>query len=188
MNLFTLALIGVGLSIDSFAASITTGACSYRVKVGHVLKIAAVMAFFQGFMPLIGWGIGQRFKSIIAGFDHWVAFVLLLIIGIKFIYEGIRSMGDACQSGFMFKNNLVLMGMALATSIDALIIGVSFGLMEINIWFAMLIIAISTFVFSSLGVVVGQKIGEKINKGIEIFGGAFLILLGVKILGEHLFF
>ncbi|MBS3776738.1 MAG: manganese efflux pump [Bacteroidales bacterium] len=187
MNLLTLALIGVGLSVDSLAASITTGACSKRIKANHVLKVAVFMALFQGTMPLIGWIIGNSFKNVIANFDHWVAFVLLLGIGGKLIYEGIKS-AEENNSGIVPTKTLILMGMALATSIDALIIGISFGLIEVNIWLAMIVIGTSTFIFSTVGVLVGKKIGKKINKGIEISGGAVLVLLGLKILFEHIYF
>ena len=187
MSLFTLALIGVGLSVDSLAASMTTGACARRIRTGHVLKVALFMALFQGTMPWVGWIMGQSFKTLIADFDHWIAFLLLSGIGSKLIYEGIKS-ADDCNSGLMSTSTLILIGMAIATSIDALIIGVSFGLMEINIWLAMLVIGTSTFIFASLGVIVGKKIGDRISKGIEIIGGVFLILLGVKILVEHIYF
>ena len=183
MNLLSLALIGVGLSIDSLAASITTGACAKKIKIRHVLKIASFMAFFQGVMPLLGWLIGSSFKRIIEDYDHWVAFSLLLVIGGKLIYDGIKNIDEGvCTNA---TKNIVLMGMALATSIDALVVGVGFGVIEVNIWLAMLIIGVTTFVFSSVGVYVGKKIGNKINKGIEIFGGLVLIGLGVKILLEH---
>lgn len=187
MSLFTLALIGVGLSVDSLAASITTGACAGKIRTGHVLKVALLMALFQGTMPWVGWIIGHSFKILIADLDHWIAFVLLLGIGGKLIYEGIKSANN-CDAGLISTSTLILIGMAIATSIDALIIGVSFGLMEINIWLAMLVIGTSTFIFSSLGVIVGKKIGDRLSKGIEIAGGLVLILLGAKILIEHIYF
>lgn len=187
MNLITLSLIGIGLSVDSLAASITTGACSRKIRVSHVLKVAVFMAVFQGTMPLLGWIIGSSFKSVIASFDHWVAFILLLGIGGKLIYEGIKSSNDE-NSGLAPTKTLLLMGMALATSIDALIIGISFGLIDVDIWLAMVVIGIATFIFSSLGVLVGKKIGKSINKGIEVAGGMVLIALGLKILIEHIYF
>jgi putative Mn2+ efflux pump MntP len=186
MNLLSLTLIGVGLSIDSLAASITTGACSKQIKLKHVLKVAAFMAFFQGTMPLIGWLIGSSFKRIIEDYDHWVAFILLLGIGGKLIYDGIKNSNEEVNTNPT--KNMLLAGMALATSIDAMILGIGFGLIEINIWLAMLIIGSTTLLFSSVGVFVGDKLGNKINKGIEIFGGLVLIGLGLKILLEHLYF
>jgi putative Mn2+ efflux pump MntP len=186
MSLLSQTLIGVGLSIDSLAASITTGACTKNIRLKHVIKVAAFMAFFQGTMPLIGWIIGSSFKSIIEDYDHWVAFVLLLGIGGKLIYDGLTKKTDECNTAPT--KNMLLVGMALATSIDAMILGIGFGLIEINIWLAMLIIGSTTFLFSSVGVFVGEKLGNKINKGIEVFGGLVLIGLGVKILLEHIYF
>ncbi len=142
------------------------------------------MAVFQGGLPLVGWLVGSTFRSVIESYDHWIAFVLLLIIGGKLIYEGIIDKGEQ-NSKINPTNNLMLAGMALATSIDALIVGVGFGLIDVNIWMAMLVIALATFLFSVVGVYLGRKIGTRINKGIDIFGGLVLIGLGLKILLEH---
>ncbi len=185
MSLFSLIIMAIGLSIDSLAASITTGACCRYLRLKHILKVAMFMAVFQGFMPLIGWLIGSSFKKLIADYDHWVAFVILLGIGAKLMYDGIKAGEDGESSKTDPTKSIVLIGMAIATSIDALILGISFGIIEVNIQLAMLIIAITTFVFSSVGVYIGEKIGNKINKGIEIFGGLVLIGLGFKILLEH---
>lgn len=187
MDILSLVLIGVGLSIDSLAASITTGACVRNIKIKYILKVAAYMAIFQGVMPLVGWLIGSSFKSIIENYDHWVAFILLFIIGGKLIYDGIKNNGETEPNTEPAKD-LMLAGMALATSIDAMIMGIGFGLIEVNIWLAMLIIGVTTFLFSTVGVFVGEKIGNKINSSIEIFGGVVLIGLGVKILTEHIYF
>ncbi len=186
MNIFSLILIGVGLSIDSLAASITTGACCKCIKKIHIFKVAIFMAVFQGLMPYIGWLIGSGFKSVIEDYDHWIAFFLLFLIGFKLIYEGITASDDNC-SNFNPSNNLLLIGMAIATSIDALVVGIGFGVIDINIYLAMLIIGLLTFMFSSSGVVIGRKIGNKINTGIDIFGGLVLIGLGIKILLSHIY-
>ncbi len=186
MNLLSLTLFGVGLSIDSLAASIATGACSKQIKLKHVLKVAAFMAFFQGTMPLIGWLIGLSFRKIIEDYDHWVAFILLLGIGGKLIYDGVKNSIKQVETNST--KNMLLAGMALATSIDAMILGIGFGLIKTNIWLAMIIIGFTTFMFSSAGVFLGEKLGNKINKGIEIFGGLVLIGLGLKILLEHIYF
>lgn len=173
--------------MDSFAASLTTGACAKKIRFIHIIKIAFFMAVFQGAMPLIGWLIGSSFKNLIKNFDHWIAFILLLAIGGKLIYEGLKKINGK-EAIADPANNLLLVTMALATSIDALIIGVSFGIVNVNILMAMLVIFVATFFFSSIGVVLGKKIGNKINKGVEIFGGLVLIALGTKILIEHLYF
>ncbi len=185
MSTVSLFLIGVGLSIDSLAASITTGACSCNIRLKHVLKVAVFMALFQGTMPFIGWLIGSSFKSIIEDYDHWVAFILLLSVGCKLIYDGLKNSNEKVDVNPT--NNMFLALMALATSIDAMILGIGFGLIEINIWLAMIIIGTTTFLFSGIGVFVGDKLGNKINKRIEIFGGLVLIGLGIKILVEHIY-
>jgi len=186
MDLISLIAIGVVLSIDSLVASITTGACNKEVSNYYVYKIAVFMAVFQATMPLFGWLIGTSFKSIIESYDHWVAFALLLAIGGKLIYEGMHRDNDS--SLIDPRKNLVLCGIALATSIDALVVGIGFGLIDVNIWLAMFVIGVATFIFSVAGVVVGKRIGNKINMGIEIFGGLVLVGLGTKILIEHLYF
>lgn len=188
MNLLTLILIGISLSVDSLAASITTGACACKIKLDHILKVAVFMAFFQGTMPLIGWLIGHSFKNIISHYDHWVAFLLLLGIGGKILYDGIKYSPDSQKTKLEPTKILILIGIGFATSIDALIIGIGFGLIDVYIWLAILVIGTITFIFSTLGVWIGKKIGTKINKGIEIAGGIVLISLGTKILIEHLFF
>lgn len=187
MDLVALLVLGIGLSIDSLAASITTGACAFQIRLYTVLKTALFMAVFQGLMPVVGWLVGSSFKSIIENYDHWVAFVLLLGIGGKMVYEGIQKRDDeelTCKT----TSNLMLAGMAFATSIDALIVGIGFGLMSVNIWLAVLIIGVTTFVFSATGVVLGKKLGTKVNKSIEIVGGLILSGLGIKILISHIWF
>ncbi len=187
MNLFSLILIGVGLSIDSLAASITSGACTKNIKIKQIIKIASVMALFQGTMPLIGWIIGSSFKNLIEDYDHWIAFILLLAIGSKLIYDGFKNDSNK-EASDNPTSNMVLAGMALATSIDAMILGIGFGLIKMNIWLTMLVIGATTFLFSTTGVFIGKKIGDRINKGIEIIGGIVLISIGLKILLAHIYF
>lgn len=186
MDLIALLILGIGLSIDSLAASITTGAYTLQIKINTVLKTALFMAVFQGLMPLIGWLVGSSFKSIIEAYDHWVAFALLFAIGGKMVYEGIQKR-DEVGTESKSTSNLMLAGMAFATSIDALIVGIGFGLMSVNIWLAVFIIGVTTFLFSAVGVVLGNKVGTRINKSIEILGGVILIGLGLKILITHIY-
>lgn len=186
MDIISLLLIAIGLSVDSFAASITTGACTKKVKLSYALKVALFMALFQGIMPLGGWLIGNSFKDLIQEYDHWIAFILLIAIGSKMIYEGIA--GNKNKPKFKHSENLKLVSIAFATSIDALIIGITFGLIDVNIWLAMIIIGLTTLIFSLTGVLIGKKIRKIFNKKIEIIGGLVLILLGTKILIEHLYF
>lgn len=189
MSILSLTLISFGLSIDSLAASITTGASIDKIKKRYVLKVALFMAFFQGTMPLLGWLLGVNSKQFIEAYDHWVAFSLLLVIGGKLIYDGITDNSDDENEQLKTPtSNLILAGMALATSIDAMVIGIGFGVISVNIWLAIGIIGLTTFVFSSAGVYVGKKMGNRINSSIEVLGGGVLIALGTKILIEHLYF
>ena len=145
------------------------------------------MAFFQALTPLIGWIAGSSFQHYIESFDHWVAFLLLLAIGGKMIYEGVKHK-DKEKKSFSPTTNLMLIGMAIATSIDALIVGIGFGLLEVSIIIPILIIGGLTFLFSASGVMLGNKIGIRYNSGLEIFGGIILAGLGIKILVDHIFF
>ena len=185
MSIFTFIIIGIGLSIDSFTACVSIGVCLGQIRIKDVLKIAFFMSFFQGLMPLFGWVAASSFESYIKDIDHWVAFILLSIIGSKMIYDSIFSKSEIkCLSPTKI---WFLIGIALATSIDALIVGISFGVLQISIWTPIIIIAITTFIFSVVGVIVGKKIGNKFNSKITIIGGVILIGLGIKILLEHLF-
>ena len=187
MNVISLFLIGIGLSVDSLAASITTGAVNTRIQLRHALKVALFMAAFQALMPLVGWLIGTRFQHVVQTYDHWLAMVLLAGIGGKMIYEGLQN-SSKNENCFSHSNHLMLAGMALATSIDALVIGIGFGLIAMNIWLAVLIIGLITFSFSATGIFLGKKLGTQLNSGIEIAGGIILIALGLKILISHLMF
>lgn len=142
------------------------------------------MGFFQGFMPLIGWLLGTTFAKEISSIDHWIAFVLLLFIGSKMVWEGFK--GKENEKCIDFSNNKTLLILALATSIDALAVGVSFAMLNIKIFFPIAIIAILTFIISFLGTVFGHKLGHKVNLRIEIVGGLILIGVGTKILLEHI--
>ncbi len=184
MNISSFIILGVGLSVDSLAASITTGACSIKLRVSQIIRVAFYMAAFQASMPLIGWFIGSSFKGVVAAYDHWIALFLLGAIGGKLIYDGLRKAEEEA-SCLCPSNRLVLAGMALATSVDALVVGIGFGVLNINIWMAVTVIGITTFLFSLTGVLLGMSIGERINKGIEIFGGLVLIGLGIHIFLLH---
>ncbi len=186
MNFLSLLFIGVGLSLDCLAANITMGACNCHIKLRYIMKVAMLMAVFHAIMPLAGWFIGSGFRSVVEDYDHWIAFTLLIVIGVKFIYDGVNN-DDKCEATD-FNNNLMLLGIAVATSIDALVIGIGFGVIQINILTAIAIISSTTFVFAFTGLYFGMKIGTRINKGIEFIGGGVLIGLGTKILIEHLYF
>lgn len=181
--LLTVFLTGIGLSMDAFAVAICKGLKMQRLNYKQMSLIAIFFGGFQALMPLIGWALGRSFKTYIEDFDHWVAFGLLLFIGGKMAIEAFQKEDDDCCSCFSVKELFVL---AIATSIDALAVGIAFAIDDINIWVAILIIGITTFVLSAIGVLIGHKFGSVYKSKAELAGGIILILIGVKILLEHL--
>lgn len=186
MNFMSIALIAVGLAMDAFAVSLTTGIILKKNKdiLKNSLIIAAYFGIFQALMPLIGWFIGLQFKEYIERLDHWIAFVLLSFIGIKMIYEALKEK-DVQEEAIDPLNKKTLLFLAIATSIDALIIGLSFALLEVSIISATLIIGIITFVICFIGVYLGKRFGQLFKGKAELFGGAILIFIGFRILLEH---
>ncbi len=184
MDLITILLIAVGLSFDTFAVSISSGLTIRHIRFFQAVKIAFTLAFFQSLMPLIGWILGNQVSGLIANYDHWVAFGLLSVLGMKMAYESLKK--DEENSNFNPLNLVVLLGMAVATSIDALVVGVSFALIEINIYWSILIIGVVTFLVSMVGMLFGKKVGGKLGKRMEIIGGVILIGIGLKILLSHI--
>lgn len=184
MDFITIFIIAVGLSMDSFAVSITSGLVLNNIKFRDAAKIAFSLAIFQAIMPSIGWIIGVKIQSYIENFDHWVAFGLLFIIGMKMILESFKSEEE--DKNFNPLNPKVLLLMSLATTIDALVVGISFAFIDYRWFWSGSIIGITTFVISMLGILFGKKLGNRLGNKMEIFGGVILILLGVKILFEHL--
>lgn len=189
MTVWEILLIGLGVSADAFAVSMCKGVEMKKIIWKYALLIALFFGGFQMIMPLIGWGAGSLFQKYITEFDHWIAFGLLLLLGGKMIYDGIfdkdeKKEGDEdkpLKLGFF-----TLLVMAIATSIDALAVGVTFAFLKVNVWIAVSIIGATTFSFSLVGVGIGVKVGDKFKNKAEILGGVILILLGVKILLEHL--
>lgn len=183
MEITTIILIAIGLSMDSFAISITNGFTIRELKISKVLTIALSLAIFQAIMPVIGWLTGIGLKKYIMAADHWIAFVLLTIIGLKMIYEGTKKKKG--NQGTELKI-LTLVGQSIATSIDALVVGISFAFVNISIFTPILIIGLTTFIISMAGLYLGKLYSSKVDKKIEIIGGLILIGIGVKILIEHL--
>lgn len=183
MNLWELFIIAVGLSMDAFAISICKGLSVQRVKLRHAICAGLWFGGFQAAMPLIGWLLGVRFQSAIERFDHWIAFVLLAILGINMIREARSGDDECCDCSFAWK---VMLPMAVATSIDALAVGVTFAFLQVNIIPAVAFIGVITFLLSAVGVRLGCVFGEKYQTAAQIFGGVILILMGLKILLEHL--
>ena len=184
MDLLSLLLLAVGLSMDAFAVSVCKGLAVGKVKAKHMCIVGAWFGGFQALMPTVGYLLGTRFEKYITAVDHWIAFVLLLLIGANMIREALSKdeEGEA-DASLSFKTMFL---MAVATSIDALAVGITFAFLQVNIVPAALTIGATTFLISAIGVKVGSVFGLRYKKRAEIAGGVILCLLGVKILLEHL--
>ena len=185
MGMIELFLLGVGLSMDAFAVSICKGLGVRKVRPNHMLCCGLWFGGFQALMPLIGYLLGSAFESYITKIDHWIAFVLLVFIGVNMIREALSDEEEQTSASFSFKTMLF---MAIATSIDALAVGITFAFLGVNIGMALTLIGCTTFVFSAAGVKIGNVFGKKYQAKAEIVGGVILIAIGCKILMEHLFF
>ncbi len=183
MDFLDLFLIAVALSMDAFAVSICKGLSVSRLQAKHSLIAGAYFGGFQALMPVIGFLLGFKFEKFIVSVDHWIAFVLLGVIGANMIKEALSGDDDEVDSSFGFK---AMLPMAVATSIDALAVGITFAFLNVNIFTAALLIGVTTFVLSAIGVVVGNVFGMKYKAKAELLGGVVLILIGLKILLEHL--
>lgn len=182
MEILELIFISIGLAMDAFAVSICKGLSVKKVKAKHYFIAGGYFGGFQAIMPLIGYLLGISFQNLIVSIDHWIAFILLGIIGINMIKE---SLGDDenINDSFSFKDMFPL---AIATSIDALAIGITFAFLKVNIILAVFLIGTITFVFSALGIKIGSIFGDKFKNKAELIGGIVLIIIGIKILLEHL--
>lgn len=183
MNILKLLFIAVSLSADAFAVSVCKGLNMKKINYKHAFIIGGFFGVFQAVMPLIGWAVGRQFASIVTSVSHWIAFALLAFVGIKMLVEAIKDSAEEIPEGLDYKELSLL---AVATSIDALAVGVVFAFENVKIVPSVLVIGCTTFVLSVLGVVVGNRFGAKYNKGAQITGGVILILLGAKILLEGL--
>ena len=185
LSLFSIFMIGIGLSMDAFAVSVARG---MTMKKEELLRYALTLGFFfgifQAVMPLIGWWAGSCFQEFIASIDHWIAFGLLAIIGSNMIRESFRGEEEACDDKSLTLKTILIL--AVATSIDALAVGISFAFLQVHIWTAIVIIGLTTFVLSFLAVYLGNRLGNLLEKYAGILGGIILILIGTKILLEHL--
>ena len=180
MSLIELFLLAVGLSMDAFAVSVCKGLSMQKLRVKHALIIGLYFGGFQALMPWIGYVLGIRFQGAIKAYDHWIAFILLGIIGFNMVKESLDKEAESCDASIDVKTMLML---AIATSIDALAVGVSFALLQ-----AISFIGCTTFIISVIGVKVGTVFGARYKSKAELTGGMILILIGLKILIEHLFF
>lgn len=182
MHLFEVILIAAGLSMDAFAVAICKGLATREFSVKRMLCVGAWFGAFQALMPSIGYFLGSSFAEYIVKFDHWVAFVLLCVIGINMIRES-RECEDEVSDDMSFKTMFLL---AVATSIDALAVGITFALKNVNEVYSYIIIGVITFVLSGIGFFVGNRFGMKYRSRAELVGGAVLIVIGLKILLEDL--
>lgn len=184
MGVLEIIIIGIGLAMDAFAVSVCKGLSLSKLRFHHIFTVAAWFGGFQALMPLIGYLFGTAFSSYVQQFDHYVAFILLAIIGVNMIREALSEDENECVScslGFF-----VMLPLAVATSIDALAVGVTFAFYNVSVVLAIILIGIVTFIISAAGVKIGNIFGVKYRKKAEIAGGSILILLGVKLLVEGL--
>ncbi len=187
MAFWELLLLAVSLSMDAFAVALCKGLCMKSFNKAQALLIAGLFGLAQGIMPLAGWLIGQTFAGQIEQFDHWIAFLLLAFIGGKMLFEALKGKDEceSCDTAFQFKQVLL---MALATSVDALAVGVTFAFLQVSVLPAAGLITLVTFWLALIGVYIGFRFGSRFKKKAELAGGIALILIGLKILLEHLGF
>ncbi|MDM8239043.1 manganese efflux pump MntP family protein [Pseudoflavonifractor phocaeensis] len=186
MSIGELFIIAVGLSMDAFAVSVCKGLSAGRVRLGHALTAGIWFGGFQALMPFLGWLLGSRFQSFISNVDHWIAFLLLGLIGLNMVRESRSQEEEEVGASFAPKAMLPL---AVATSIDALTVGITFAFLQLDqadILWAVSLIGVTTFVLSAIGVKAGGIVGERGKSRAELAGGIVLILMGCKILVEHL--
>lgn len=183
MNLAAIVLIALGLAADAFAVSISSGLRIKHIKLNKALKIALFFGVFQALMPVIGWLLGLSLGNLLSSIDHWVAFGILSCLGGKMIYESLQ---DKDEVKFNPLNTNTLVGLAIGTSIDALAVGTGFAVIKTSIFSIAASIGFITFFLCFIGVFIGHKFGNLFNNKIEILGGIILILIGSKILLEHL--
>lgn len=185
MGIVELLMIAVGLSMDAFAVALCKGLAMKRVSWRQVALIALFFGGFQALMPLLGWLLGQQWEQYIVAYDHWIAFALLGFIGGKMIWEALQGGDESDPAGDVLRIRELFL-LAVATSIDALAVGITFAFLRVNILSSVLLIGATTFVISAAGVIAGKQFGPFLKKKAEIGGGIVLVLIGVKILLEHL--
>ena len=182
MDITTL-LIAVALAMDSFSVAIANGLATKTFKTAKALKIASFFGFFQAIMPIIGWYAGVIILDLISSFDHWVAFFLLTVIGSKMIYESTRNESEKLVNSLSIKILLIL---SVATSIDALAVGLSISVLNVSIMNLVIVTGVVTFLLSFFGVYIGGKFGCILKNRVEALGGIILLVIGLRILLEHL--
>jgi len=185
MDTFTILAIALGLSFDTFAVSLSLGVVRKKIVFRHAVEVATLLAIFQGGLTIIGYFLGSIISGALKATDHWVALLLLSFLGGKMIIEG-RRKSDKESESKDFSNRLVLITIALGTSIDAFAVGISFAILSVQIWKAGILIGIVTFVASMTAIRIGKSAGERLGSNVEIIGGLILIGIGLKIFLEHI--
>ena len=183
MELFEIIVIGIGLAMDAFAVSVCKGLSMKKLDWKKAIIIALYFGIFQALMPVFGYYLGSTFSSFVQQVDHWIAFILLAIIGGNMIKDSTDDEEEKRNDRVDVRTMVLL---AIATSIDAFAIGVTFAFFEVNLLLSISIIGIITLVLSIIGVVIGNKFGDKFQNKAELTGGIILIIIGLKILFEHL--
>ncbi|MBQ1351975.1 MAG: manganese efflux pump [Oscillospiraceae bacterium] len=186
MGIWELLILAIGLAMDAFAVSICKGLAMERVTVEKAGIVGLYFGIFQAGMPLLGYFVGMQFQSVIVSVDHWIAFLLLLFLGVKMIYESLQSKGEAAGEKEAELGPRSMLPLAVATSIDALAVGVSLAFLRVNMVRAVTLIGVITLVLSMTGVKLGHMFGGKFRSKAEVLGGVILIAIGIKILLEHL--
>lgn len=183
MSLFGIIILSIGLGMDAFAVSVCKGVSFKKSNLKKSIIVASYMGIFQAIMPVIGYFLGMSFADKITSIDHWLAFALLFVIGIKMIKEALSTEKEVINDNVDFKEMIIL---AIATSIDALAVGITFAFLNVNLWLAVSLIGMITFLLCFVGTKIGSIFGDKYENKAELAGGLILILLGVKIVLEHL--
>ncbi|MDD5361666.1 MAG: manganese efflux pump MntP family protein [Ignavibacteria bacterium] len=183
MTFAEILIVSIGLAMDAFAVSIGSGTLSSMKDMRSKIRLAAHFGLFQFMMPVIGWYLGSTVQTYVEEFDHWIAFALLSYIGLKMIYESFRTEEHVRQNPSKGSNLVIL---SVATSIDALAVGFTLAMLDVSIWYPSIIIGIVTAILSIIGIQLGSKLGLKFGKIMEFLGGIVLILIGIKILIDHI--
>jgi putative Mn2+ efflux pump MntP len=183
MDYFTILAIALGLSFDTFAVSLSYGVIRNSILFRQAIRVASILAVFQGGLAVAGYFLGSVISGALKSTDHWVALALLACLGIKMIVEGLKNTNDDETKDF--SNTIVLLTIALGTSIDAFAVGVSFAMLDVMIWESGVLIGIVTFLASMTAIRIGKSAGERLGNRVEIIGGLILIAIGLKIFLEH---
>jgi len=184
MDYFTIFAIAAGLCFDTFAVSLSMGVVRYKILFRQAIRVAIILAIFQGGLTVAGFFLGSFFSDALKAVDHWVALGLLSALGIKMIIEGLKKEDE--KEPLDYTKIMVLVTLALGTSIDAFAVGISFALLDVQIWIAGIIIGTVTFLASMIAIRIGKSAGERLGQKVEIIGGLILIAIGIKIFLEHI--